>query len=135
MLTSPTRDADGPTTLLRRARPARGSRGPRRRAAGRDGSAGGTRRAVRRAGPVDLDEVVRLGLETIRYDAHFGTMIERPETPGALATRPPSCGRPDPWVWLAEPNGTRSACSTRNGRSSPAGSPPWCGRRPWPTSS
>jgi GNAT superfamily N-acetyltransferase len=62
---------------------------------------------IRRGGPADLDEVVRLGMEVIRFDAHFGTVIERPETPVALSHE---AGRllaaPDPWVWLAERAGT-----------------------------
>ena len=61
---------------------------------------------IRRAGPADLDEVVRLGLETIRYDAHFGTVIERPETPGALRHEAGQVlAAPGPWVWLAERDG------------------------------
>ena len=61
---------------------------------------------IRRAGPADLDEVVRLGLETIRYDAHFGTVIERPGTAGALRHEAAGAGRRrSPWVWLAERDG------------------------------
>ena len=61
---------------------------------------------IRQAGPADLDEVVRLGLETIRYDAHFGTVIERPETPVALRHEAGELlAAPDPWVWLAERDG------------------------------
>ena len=62
---------------------------------------------IRQAGPADLDEVVRFGLETIRYDAHFGTVIERPETPAALRHEAGAVlAAPDPWVWLAERDGT-----------------------------
>jgi GNAT superfamily N-acetyltransferase len=53
-----------------------------------------------------LDQVVRLGMETIRYDAHFGTVIERPETPAALRREAGQVlAAPDPWVWLAERDG------------------------------
>jgi hypothetical protein len=39
---------------------------------------------VRRAGPADLDAVVQLGMEVIRYDAYFGGVTERPGTADAL---------------------------------------------------
>jgi GNAT superfamily N-acetyltransferase len=61
---------------------------------------------IRRAGPADLDAVVRLGMETIRYDAHFGTVIERPETPAALRHEVAQVlAALGPWVWLAERDG------------------------------
>ena len=62
---------------------------------------------VRQADVADLDTVTRLGLEVIRFDAHFGTLVERPDTAGALrrdAAAALAC--PDPWVWLAERGGT-----------------------------
>jgi len=65
----------------------------------------GERLLIRRASPDDLDEVVRLGLEVIRYDAHFG-LIERPDTPGALRLEAEQLlARPGAWVWLAELGG------------------------------
>jgi GNAT superfamily N-acetyltransferase len=65
----------------------------------------GERLLIRRAGPDDLDEVVRMGLEVIRYDAHFG-LIERPDTPGALRREAEQMlARPGAWVWLAELDG------------------------------
>ncbi len=61
---------------------------------------------IRRAAPADLDEIVRQGMEVIRFDAHFGTVIERAETAVALRDE---AGRllaaPDSWVWLAERDG------------------------------
>ena len=54
----------------------------------------------------DIDAVVRLGLEVIRYDAHFGNGGERPDTVGAL--RPEAdemLAGPQPWIWLAERDG------------------------------
>jgi GNAT superfamily N-acetyltransferase len=61
---------------------------------------------IRQAGPADLDTVVRLGMETIRYDAHFGTVIERPETPAALrGEAAQALAVAEPWVWLAERDG------------------------------
>jgi GNAT superfamily N-acetyltransferase len=60
----------------------------------------------RRAGPADIDAVVRLGLEVIRYDAHFGNGGERPDTLGALRHEADEMlAGPEPWVWLAERDG------------------------------
>ena len=107
VLTWPTRDADGPLTLLRHGLAPRAVIAAR--AAGRRAATGvplepGVR--IRQAGPADLDQVVRLGMETIRYDAHFGTVIERPETPAALRHEVvQALAAADPWVWLAERHG------------------------------
>jgi GNAT superfamily N-acetyltransferase len=58
---------------------------------------------IRRAGPADIDAVVRLGLEVIRYDAHFGNGGERPGTVGALRHEADEMlTGPEPWIWLAE---------------------------------
>jgi GNAT superfamily N-acetyltransferase len=62
---------------------------------------------IRRAGPADIDAVVRLGVEVIRFDAHFGGVTERPGT--AAAMRREVAGLltgPEPWTWLAERDGT-----------------------------
>jgi GNAT superfamily N-acetyltransferase len=62
---------------------------------------------IRRAGPADIDAVVRLGVEVIRFDAHFGSVTERPGT--AAAMRREAVGLlagPEPWTWLAERDGT-----------------------------
>ena len=107
VLTWPARDIDGVLPLLRHGLAPRAVIAAR--PAGRRAPAGvpvepGVR--IRQAGPADLDEVVRLGLETVRYDAHFGTVIERPETPAALRHEAGELlGAPDPWVWLAERDG------------------------------
>lgn len=61
---------------------------------------------IRRAGPADLDVVTRMGMEVIRFDAHFGGVIERPGT--ELALRAEAAGlleEHDPWTWLAERDG------------------------------
>jgi GNAT superfamily N-acetyltransferase len=61
---------------------------------------------IRRAGPADIDAVVRLGLEVIRFDAHFGSVTERPGTAEAL--RREAAGLlavPGTWIWLAERDG------------------------------
>jgi GNAT superfamily N-acetyltransferase len=62
---------------------------------------------IRRAGPADIDAVARLGVEVIRFDAHFGGVTERPGT--AAAMRREAAGLlagPEPWTWLAERDGT-----------------------------
>jgi GNAT superfamily N-acetyltransferase len=74
------------------------------------GRAGGTARegaAIRRAGPADIDAVVRFGLEVIRFDAHFGNGRERPGTPAALRKEAAASllAGPEPWTWLAERDG------------------------------
>jgi len=62
---------------------------------------------IRRAGPADLDSVVALGMETIRYDAHFGTVIERPDSAAALRREVTArLAGPEPWTWLAERDGS-----------------------------
>jgi GNAT superfamily N-acetyltransferase len=61
---------------------------------------------IRRARPADIDAVVRLGMDVIRYDAHFSNGGERPDTVGALRheAREMLAG-PEPWIWLAERDG------------------------------
>jgi GNAT superfamily N-acetyltransferase len=62
---------------------------------------------VRRAGPADLDAVAALGLETVRFDALFGGVVERPQTPQALRREAAGAlAEAHPWVWLAERDGT-----------------------------
>ncbi|HTT52748.1 MAG TPA: GNAT family N-acetyltransferase [Streptosporangiaceae bacterium] len=107
VLTWPSRDIAGARVLLDHgliplaviaARPA--GRGSRPAAAGP-----GVR--IRGAGPADLDSVVALGMETIRYDAHFGTVIERPDSAAALRREAAArLGGAEPWTWLAERDGT-----------------------------
>ena len=107
----PSRDIDGVGALLRhglaplsviaaRTTPPLSSE-PGPGAAGADGV------LVRRAGSADIEAVVRLGLETIRYDAHFGQVVERPHTAGALRTEMAGLlAAARPWVWLAERQGS-----------------------------
>jgi GNAT superfamily N-acetyltransferase len=79
------------------------------RTAGRDGQPvpSGPGLRIRPAGPADLDSVVALGMETIRYDAHFGTVIERPDTAAALRREAAvRLAGPAPWTWLAERDGS-----------------------------
>jgi GNAT superfamily N-acetyltransferase len=61
---------------------------------------------IRRATSADLDVVTRMAMEVIRFDAHFGGVIERPGTAGALrAEIAGQLGQPAPWTWLAERGG------------------------------
>jgi GNAT superfamily N-acetyltransferase len=107
VITWPTRDIDGANPLLRHGLAPRAviaARTAGRRPPAAVPVAPDVR--IRRAGPEDLDAVVQLGLETIRYDAHFGTVIERPETPAALRHEAGQVlAAPDPWVWLADRDG------------------------------
>jgi GNAT superfamily N-acetyltransferase len=58
---------------------------------------------IRLAGPADIDAVVRLGLEVIRFDAHFGSVAERPGTADALKREVAGLlAVPGTWIWLAE---------------------------------
>jgi hypothetical protein len=62
---------------------------------------------IRRAGPGDIEAVTTLGLETIRFDALFGGVVERPHTAAALRREAAAALAPArPWVWLAERDGT-----------------------------
>ena len=127
VVTWPSRDIDGVGALLRHGFAplavvaARATdRHPIGRAAGQPartgGAAVGTGRAagmaghdlrIRRAGPADIDAVVRLGLEVIWYDAHFSGTIERPGTADALRREAKATlAQPEAWAWLAERDGT-----------------------------
>jgi GNAT superfamily N-acetyltransferase len=111
----PSRDVDGAAALLRRGfaplaviaarvtttgapTVAGGSS-----AAGPDGSARPDDVRIRRATPADIEALVRLGLEVIRFDAHFGGVQERPSTAAALTAEfAAMLAGPRPWIWLAE---------------------------------
>jgi GNAT superfamily N-acetyltransferase len=91
-------------------------RDPARRTAGQplraDGSAGypqlaadqaGNGLRIRRAMAVDIGVVARLGLEVIRFDAHFGKVIERPGSAAAMRREAARLlAGPQAWTWLAE---------------------------------
>jgi GNAT superfamily N-acetyltransferase len=107
----PSRDIEGVTALVRHglsplaviaARVQDRHPGAPADAAGRTGQ--GLR--IRRAGPADIDAVVRLGMEVIRYDAYFGGVTERPGTADALRREAAELlTGPEPWTWLAERDG------------------------------
>jgi GNAT superfamily N-acetyltransferase len=120
VVTWPSRDIDGPARLLEHgfaplaviaARPAgRPGAEPAASAAMSAGDAAETEPlqiAMRRASPADLDTVIRLGMEVIRFDAHFGNVTERPDTAEALGREAAVLlAGPEPWIWLAERQGT-----------------------------
>jgi GNAT superfamily N-acetyltransferase len=106
----PSRDIGGIGTLLRRGFAPRGvvaARTTSRQLATAGPSPAGRPGRddvrIRRAGPADVDAVTRLGLETIRFDAHFGGVIERPSTAAALRQEATGLlAGAEPWIWLAE---------------------------------
>jgi GNAT superfamily N-acetyltransferase len=104
----PSRAISEPVTLLRRgfaAQTVLAARPVRR--PGSPATATDPGIQVRQADPADLDTVTRLGLEVIRFDAHFGTLVERPDTAGALSRDAAAAlAAPDSWIWLAERGGT-----------------------------
>lgn len=101
----PSRDVEGVATLLRRglaplaviaARPTQ--------PALLDVRPAGV--SIRRAGPDDIEAVVRLGMEVVRYDGYFGGVAERASTVAALRGEVAEwLAEPDPWTWLAERDG------------------------------
>ena len=106
VITWPARDIDGVKPLLRHGLAPLATIAARtaRRSAPAGPVPAGLR--IRRAGPADLDTVAELGMATVRYDAHFGTVIERPHSAAALrrdAAAPLEAA--DPWIWLAERDG------------------------------
>ncbi len=63
--------------------------------------------SIRRARPADVDELVRLGLEVIRFDAQVSAVIERPGTAAALRRELAQLAAgPQAWVWVAERRGS-----------------------------
>jgi GNAT superfamily N-acetyltransferase len=61
---------------------------------------------IRRATPADLDVVIVMAMEVVRFDANFGGVIERPDATEALRAEIAGLlGAHDPWTWLAERDG------------------------------
>jgi GNAT superfamily N-acetyltransferase len=118
IVTWPSRDIEGAATLLRhglvpltviaaRVPGAHDSNGAAPADPAVAGSAAGTPLVrIRRAGSADIAAVVSLGMEVVRFDAHFGTVVERPETADALGREAARLLRgQQPWTWLAERDG------------------------------
>lgn len=114
----PSRDVEGAATLIRRgfvplaviaarATDEVGSAGSAGSAgSGRDGAPVPLGVRIRRASQSDLDVVVELGLEVVRFDGHFGGVAERPFTAAALTREVAGIlADPQPWVWVAERDG------------------------------
>lgn len=131
VVTWPSRDIEGAATLLRRGfRPLaviavreteshRGApmTGTARRVADGHDAAGFPEKEtgdgaapdglrIRRAGPADIDTVVGLGLDVLRFDAHFGVVTKRPGMADALRLEAAGLlAEAEPWTWLAERDG------------------------------
>jgi GNAT superfamily N-acetyltransferase len=117
VVTWPSRDIGGFGPLLRRgfapliviaARTAgrRPGRPPRPGDGGGAAGPGPSALRIRRAGPGDIDAVVRLGAEAIRYDGRVLGLPDRPGTAGALWREAAAVlAAPDTWTWLAERDG------------------------------
>ncbi len=121
VVTWPCRDVAGIAALVRHGLAPFGVVAARMtgRRSGRTGPAGGggagaspagsERRdlRIRRATPADIDTVVGLGMEVIRFDAHFAGAIDRPSTDAALRREASGLlAGPGCWTWLAERGGT-----------------------------
>ena len=121
VVTWPCRDIGGIATLVRHGLAPFGvvaarttGRRPDRTGPADDGAEGtstaGTEHQdlqIRRATPADIDTVVRLGMEVIRFDAHFAGVIERPSTAAALRREAAGLlAGPECWTWLAERDDT-----------------------------
>jgi GNAT superfamily N-acetyltransferase len=113
-VTWPSRDVDGIATMLRHGFAPLEVIAARAFPAGRGAGPGPVVPAdpdvsalIRRAGPADIDTVVRLGLEVIRFDSRFGWVRERPDTVAGLRAEASASllVGPDSWTWLAERDG------------------------------
>jgi GNAT superfamily N-acetyltransferase len=60
---------------------------------------------IRRATLADLDVVAAMAMQVVRFDAHFGGVIERPGAAEALREQVAGLLEHDPWTWLAERDG------------------------------
>lgn len=110
----PSRDIEGTALLLRRgltplaviaARHASRHRPSVSGTAERNGTTGGGLR-IRRAEPADIDTVVRLGLDVLEFDAHFGVVDSRPGMADTLRREAATLlAGPGAWTWLAEHDG------------------------------
>jgi GNAT superfamily N-acetyltransferase len=105
----PSRDVRGVQVLLAHGLAPRaviGARATTRTESARDADACPEEVRIRRAGPADIDEVVRLAIEVVRFDALVCSVTERPSTREALRRElGVLLAEPKPWVWLAENGG------------------------------
>lgn len=62
--------------------------------------------SIRQAALADTEAVAALGVAEVRYDAHFGCVIDRPGVEDSYRTYAAGLlADPDRWIWLAEDNG------------------------------
>ena len=108
----PCRDVEGTAALLRHGLAPLGVVAARRAGRGDDRAGAAEQRGlpegvtVRRAGPADIEAVLRLGLAVIRFDAHFGGVAGRTGLDAALRQEARAMlAGPRPWTWLAERDG------------------------------
>jgi hypothetical protein len=109
----PCRDVEGTAALLRHGLAPLGVVAARRAGRRADRGGGTAERpalpegvTVRRAGPADIEAVLQLGLEVIRFDTHFGGISGRPGLDAALRPEAQAMlAGPQPWTWLAERDG------------------------------
>lgn len=109
VVTWPSRDTCGVQALLRHGFAPLAVIAARRtgeRPAERAGDVSDQGVQLRRAGLVDIDAVVSLGLEAIRFDAEVCGVTVRPDTAAALRQECADLlSGPRPWAWLAERDG------------------------------
>lgn len=73
------------------------------RVAGRDSPEGAADVVVRRAAEADLDTVVAMELDLVRWNQTLGQLTEKPNTAELIRAKHSGDGRP--WAWLAEVDG------------------------------
>jgi GNAT superfamily N-acetyltransferase len=106
VVTWPSRDIDGPAPLLRHGLAPLAVIAARANGLGPAEAAVAAGVKIRRAEPADIESVVQLGLEVVRFDSHFGGVNERSWTAEALTREVEELlAEPQPWVWLAEQAG------------------------------
>jgi GNAT superfamily N-acetyltransferase len=109
MVRWPSRDVNGVRVLLEhgmRALTVIAARPADRAIDGMTVRAGSAGLSIRAAGQGDLDVLERLGMEMMRYDAHFGSVTVRADTArGLRESAARTLAAAQPWTWLAERDG------------------------------
>lgn len=60
---------------------------------------------IRRAAAADLDPVLAMTMEVLRFDVHCGGVLEPPEAEHGLRAQVAGLLEHEPWTWLAERDG------------------------------
>jgi GNAT superfamily N-acetyltransferase len=109
MVSWPSRDVQGVRTLLEHGlRPLTviAARPAHRSSPGNAADAGPAGLRIRTPGQGDLEKLVRLGMEMMRYDARFGSVTVRTDTArGLRESAARTLAAAQPWTWLAERDG------------------------------